>query len=122
MYYLKRTKRAAIRALRTGDTTVSDNIHEHNKAVLKTLYDQLVEGKIDVFYTRYRTHDKETYAMTVWHRSTRDNVEIQESHLWEPTPNDQVAMYHADINSFDELIDKHGYTTGTYYRTLSLAN
>ncbi len=108
-YYLKSAQRAAIKALKTGDFSEADQIDEYNEGVLLNLFKMLINGQIRAFYTRSKK------SMTVWHKSTRDGVLVQESHLW-IKDGELIPTYHADINSFKELLTEHGYTLGQIYR------
>lgn len=109
-FYLKSTQKVAMRALKTGDWSESDKVDAYNQEVLRNLFCMLINGQIKTFYTRSKNH------MTIWHLSTRENVLVQESHLW-IRDGELLPTYHADINSFEELIKENGYTVGQFYRT-----
>ena len=122
-YYLYSGQKAAIKGFRTGDWTESDRIHEHNEGVLRDLFGQLVSGKIKVFYTRYKAKDTRGTGdvwinQTVWHRSTRPGVLVQESHMW--IKNGEILpCSHQDLNSFEDLLEHQGFTTGQHYKTVA---
>jgi hypothetical protein len=80
------------------------------EAELKKFYDALVSGRINYFYQKTKHH------LIAWHKSTRENVLIQESHAvflnGEFTP-----IRHANINSFAEMIKENGFLTDEYILT-----
>ncbi|MBO5551323.1 MAG: hypothetical protein J5966_05130 [Lachnospiraceae bacterium] len=116
-YYLKSAYRASIRGFRTGDFSESDEINRYNREILKKLYDQLVAGDINSFYISYISKNSRSddvwRNMTVWHRSTRPGVLIQESHMWFKN-GELIPCSHHNINSFDDLMNEHGFTLGCY--------
>lgn len=120
-YYLYSASKAAIKGFRTGDWSESDRINEHNEGVLKDLFEQLVSGKINVFYSKWKSKDTRQTGdvwenLTVWHRSTRPGVLVQESHMWIKN-GDLIPCSHQNLNSFEDLIKEQGYTLGTYLKT-----
>ena len=80
------------------------------EAEIQKFYDALVNGEIHCFY------QKNKYHFIIWHKSTRENVLIQESHAvflnGEFTP-----IRHANINNFAEMIKANGFLTDEYILT-----
>lgn len=119
-YYLYSLQKACIKALKTGDDSEAMALRKHNEKKLKELYLKLLSGKINVFFTKSKCKgynpDDVWECCTAWHRSTRPGVLIQESHMWFKNGECQPT-YHANINSFDDLLRENGYPTGQWYKT-----
>ena len=117
--YLYSCQKASVRGFRTGDWSVAEAINRHNEEVLRSFFDKLVSGEINVFYSRYKStgRSKDVWEnCTAWHRSTRPGILVQESHMWFRN-GECIPCSHQDINSFDDLMNCHGYTLGTYLKT-----
>ena len=120
-YYLKSPCKATRKAFRTGDWTESEAIDKKNEEVLRTMYEKLVNGEIKIFWNKYRSQGRKDCpdvweSATVWHRSTRPGVLIQESHMWFKN-GELIPCSHHNINSFEDLMKEHGYTYGVWYKT-----
>ena len=117
--YLYSAQKATIKGFRTGDWSEAERIDKHNEEVLRDLFEKLVNGEINVFFSRYETkprNEDRWESCTAWHRSTRPGVLVQESHMWFKN-GECIPCSHQNLNSFEELMDHNGYTLGTYLKT-----
>ena len=120
-YYLKSPHNATIKGFKTGDRSAAEAIDHENENVLRTLYEKLVSGEIKTFWNKYKSNGRKDCpdaweSMTVWHRSTRPGVLVQESHMWFKN-GEMIPCSHQNINSFEDLLKHRGYTYGVWYKT-----
>lgn len=106
-YYLKGVLRASVKGFRTGDFTLAESIDDHNDRILSDMFARLVSGNLVYFKQITKT------SITVWHRSTRPGVLVQESHIWKKD-GELIPLSHQNINSFKDLQRGCGYITGAY--------
>ncbi len=104
---LKNLQDAACRNIRSiGNFPDYEKYSERNDLIMKRLFQDLVDGKVD-----FVNHVDETY-FKCYHRSPRENVLIQLScGYWKN--GELIPCNHVNINSFDDLLDE-GYPTGIW--------
>ena len=101
-YILKSGHDAALKALKTGDTSEADAITEYNTGILTNIFNNLISGAAAAYYQRTESH------YIILHRSTRDGVLIQASHSW-IINGDVIPCSHSDINNFSDLLEKQPF-------------
>ena len=102
---LKNLHDAACRSIRSiGKFPDYEKYSMHNDLVMKRLYEELINEKIDII-----NHIDDTY-FNCYHRSPRNGYLVQLSAGFIKN-GELIPTYHVNINSFEDLLSE-GYPTG----------